>query len=96
MSVSARPASICFEMCIRDSRGAHPLHQRKGRIALGVGIHRKYHAGVAAGDQQPQRIPGHKLRRNGRACVVHIGKDAGPVSYTHLSSARFGMGEAHI
>ena len=38
---------------------------------------RDSHAGVAAGDQQPQRIPGHELRRNGRACVVHIGKDAG-------------------
>ena len=58
-------------------RGAHPLHQRKGPIALGVGVHRKHHAGVAAGDQQPQRIPGHELRRDGRACVVHIGKDAG-------------------
>ena len=58
-------------------RGAHPLHQRKGPIALGVGVHGQHHAGVAAGDQQPQRIPGHELRRNGRACVVHIGKDAG-------------------
>ena len=73
----ALPGQIIRIRVILLHRGTHFFHQRKGRVALGVGVHGEHHAGVAAGDQKPQRIPGHELRRDGRACVVHIGKDAG-------------------